>query len=77
MPVRVATIAQQRARLEKRLAKLQQPIRKLLVVLAELQKECEHAFVVKTPHSNCGYDYENYWYDCECTDCGKVWCEDQ
>lgn len=50
------------------------------VKIKRLQDRCKHKNVERTPRSNTGnWDAgaDRYWYDCRCTDCDKVWWEDQ
>lgn len=45
-----------------------------------LQLECEHPFASRTAKADTGNwckQDDQYWYDCKCPDCGKVWQEDQ
>lgn len=51
-------------------------------ILTEIQDECSHPepCVNKIPKSftgNWDRNHDEYWYDCECTLCGKKWKEDQ
>ena len=47
------------------------------VDLSSLQGKCKHPNVFKVAKSNCGYDYEHYWYVFDCPDCHKHWTVDQ
>lgn len=64
------TIAEKRARIFRRLSAAQ-------AEMAALQAECEHTFATKINRGNSGYDYEHYWRECRCDDCGKFWTEEQ
>ncbi len=66
------TVRKQREALYKKIVTLK-------LKLAQLQEECEHAFVEKKHHSNTGnYDpsADCYWTVFTCPDCVKVWTED-
>ena len=59
---------------------IQEKMRGCLDELKELQSACPHEHVKKNYRSNTGnYDpsQDEYWVQCHCLDCGKVWNEDQ
>ena len=63
--------------IRKRLAikKLQQKLNANLKDLQDVQ--CPHHNLTYEPKGNTDWDFEAYWYDWNCADCGKQWHTEQ
>lgn len=57
---------------------MQKEIDRLYNLRAELQNNCKHLSVTKTPFSDSDYGTKTkYYYNCKCNNCFMNWIEDQ
>jgi transcription initiation factor IIE alpha subunit len=67
-------------KIETKVKRIKQRLRKLHEDLSALQEECEHPNKNKKYMCNNGYDStkdDSFWVEFKCPDCGKFWTEDQ